>query len=485
MESDRGRDKVDNNCMKQLWFVVALGWAGCSDDEPEREVDVAVDVAEVDGAEVDGAEVDGVEVDAVEAEVDAVAEAEVDAVEETVRVVLSATTDGVPNPDRGFYTFIDDLETLTAEDLEGLDTTLVYTPIRLDVYRARAIDATELALLSKGMDLVREAGLGLILRFTYNYPENEQDYLDAADAPLDRVREHITALTPVIAAHADIITFWQAGFIGAWGEWHTSSNDLTTDANKLAVRDALLAALPPDAFLQFRYPPDLVRWIPGVPDGSSYEFVRMGFHNDCFMSSDTDVGTFEGGLDDPQRAAMAALTAVSPFGGETCDADDGGGLRLGCEHILAEGARYHLTYLNRDYHTAFHDRWKAEGCFDEVTSKLGYRLEIQAVEHPAVGRVGDPVHFVVTIDNSGWSRPFVHRRFAFFLGETEVATSLDVRSVAPGVASYDAWVRLPEAALGTHEVSVGFVGAGRPLRFRVGRSDLDRIALGTRLIVTE
>lgn len=465
--------------MKQLSMMVALGCAACSSDGPGREVD-GVDV--VEQGEVDAS----VEVDT-SVEVGAEVDASVEVIaEEVVRVTLGATTDGVANPDRGFYTFIDDLETLTAEGLEDVDTTLVYTPIRLDAYRTRDIDETELALLSNGMDVVREAGLGLILRFTYNYPDNEQDYLDAQDAPLDRVRAHIGALAPVIAAHADIITFWQAGFIGAWGEWHTSSNDLTSDSAKLAVRDALLGALPPDAFLQFRYPPDLARWIPTVPDPSSYELVRMGFHNDCFMSSDTDVGTFEGGLDDPQRAFAAALTAVAPFGGETCDADDGGGLRLGCEHILAEGARYHVTYLNRDYHTAFHDRWKAEGCFDEVASKLGYRLDIQAVEHPKAGRVGDPVRFVVTIDNSGWSRPFAHRTFAFFLGDTPVATSLDLRSVAPGVAAYDAWVRVPEVAPGPYAVSVGFVGAGRPLRFRVGGGgDVERIPLGTELIVTD
>ncbi len=398
-------------------------------------------------------------------------------------VELSAATGDVPNPDRGFYTFIDDLTTLTAEDVADLGVTLVYTPIRLDAYRDGDIDDTELALLSQGMDVLRDAGLGLILRFTYNYPDNEQDYLDAQDAPLDRVRAHIAALTPVIAAHADIITFWQAGFIGAWGEWHSSSNGLTTPALKVAVRDALLAALPAETFLQFRYPPDLAAWLPTAPTEAEFASApafRVGFHNDCFMSSDSDVGTFEDGLDDPLRAYVADLGAVAPFGGETCDADDGGGARLGCEHILAEGARYHLSYLNRDYFTAFHDRWDAEGCLDEVTRRMGYRLELASVELPTTARPGEQLTLRLMIDNTGWARPFVKRMLVVYFGDIAVMTSLDVRRLIPGRATHEVTVAAPLVA-GRYDVALAWPDAHRPVRFAIEARGAQRY-VGERLV---
>ena len=108
-------------------------------------------------------------------------------------------------------------------------------------------------------------------------------------------------------------------------------------------------------FVQFRYSPDLVAWTPTLPSPAARpRLVRTGFHNDCFLASQTDVGTYpeEAGARAQNQAHMAALTAAAPFGGETCNpADDPGAVaRTGCADILREGARYHLTYLNAAYY---------------------------------------------------------------------------------------------------------------------------------------
>ena len=97
---------------------------------------------------------------------------------------------------------------------------------------------------------------------------------------------------------ADVIAVLQAGFIGAWGEWHTSSNNLTTPARKAAVRDALLKVLPAGRTLQVRTPADLAQWYPQpatvqqalqpTPPAQG----RIGLHNDCFLASPDDVGTY-------------------------------------------------------------------------------------------------------------------------------------------------------------------------------------------------
>jgi regulator of RNase E activity RraA len=56
----------------------------------------------------------------------------------------------------------------------------------------------------------------------------------------------------------DVIVWMEAGFIGAWGEWHSSTNGLDKSVEaKRQVVDALLDALPETRSVQLRYPGDI------------------------------------------------------------------------------------------------------------------------------------------------------------------------------------------------------------------------------------
>ncbi len=310
-------------------------------------------------------------------------------------VIRFAPSDAdIPNPERGWWLFAaDDFASATEDDIAGISAegiTVAYGIVRLDDYRDGPLPEGLMADLGDSFAMARKHGLKIILRFAYNYPGSSFDYETATDAALPVVLGHIEQLAPVLAANADTILVMQAGFIGAWGEAHTSSNGLDTPEAKAAIRDALYAAVPQGIPLQWRYPPDILSW-----KGDR----RMGFHNDCFLSSSTDVGTYD---EDPsrrtkQRAAMATLTDRSYFSGETCDAD-ASAARYDCESILTEGADFHLSALNRDYYEAFHKAWKAEGCYADVSKRLGYRLRL--VEAEVTGEA-----FHLTIANDGWARP--------------------------------------------------------------------------------
>jgi hypothetical protein len=287
---------------------------------------------------------------------------------------------------------------------------LAFSYVRLDAYRASSLPADWLAKLDAALGAFKSSGVKIILRFSYNFPASETEYRNAQDAPLARVQEHAAQLTPVLAKHADSIAYLQAGFIGAWGEWHTSSNNLTTDANKDAVRDALLAMLPEGKFLQVRYPGDLRRWRAIAPD-ETLAFTaqaRIGMHNDCFLASQTDVGTYEGGLNDPARAYIMAASKVTPFGGETCNpADDAGAvMRDSCADILREGSEYSLAYLNRDYYAGFLNKWQTQGCLAQVSRSIGYRLQLDSFTHPALVTRGTAFDLQLKLTNTGWSRVF-------------------------------------------------------------------------------
>lgn len=357
----------------------------------------------------------------------------------------------IANPERGFYRAGErDLAALDQASLARVyagGERLVYARIDLSKYRDGPIAARDLDRLVRGFAAARAAGIKLIVRAVYNYPRGETDYHQAQDAPLPVVRAHLAQLKPAFAANADVIAFVQAGFIGAWGEWHSSSNDLTSAPNRRAVRDALLAAVPETRSIQFRYPPDLIAWGP---------LPRVGFHNDCFMASQTDVGTFSenAGQRTREQAAMARLTAEAPFGGETCNpADDPGAVpRTGCAAILDEGARYHLSYLNADYYRRlFHDRWTAGGCMAEVRRRLGYRFALVSASIIPRGRPGGEWHGTVTIRNEGWARLSNARRLEIVLIDSVNGTlrripvrSVDPREWLPGTATKVAFAtRLP------------------------------------------
>ncbi|RZJ74218.1 MAG: DUF4832 domain-containing protein, partial [Brevundimonas sp.] len=179
-------------------------------------------------------------------------------------------------------------------------------------------------------------------------------------------------------------------------------------------------------------PPDLIAWR-ARPAG------RVGFHNDCFLASDTDVGTYD---EDPalrarQRAVMEALGDIAPFGGETCNPADETGARprTDCADILSEGAGFNLAYLNDHYYRrAFHERWIAQGCMDEVRRRMGYRFTLKAAEVPARASPGGTLSVAVAIDNAGWARPMNARPVQVVL---KSAAGQVRRLAVPGVDARD------------------------------------------------
>jgi Domain of unknown function (DUF4874)/Domain of unknown function (DUF4832) len=341
-------------------------------------------------------------------------------------ITFKPATTAFMTPERGWWRFAtgstDFLNASQADldDFRDSGLTMGYAIVRLDAFKTKKLSGALLADLDAAFVRARKAGIKVMLRFAYNYPESSQEYADAKDATLARVLEHIAQLKPFIAANADTITVMQAGFIGAWGEGHTSSNGLDTPTNKGKIRDALLAATPADMQLQFRYPPDLIRWQDNGKIG------RFGLHNDCFLSSPTDVGTYAEGATarNQQRATMAALTATTYFSGETCDADPEL-IRNGCGPILAEGPQFHLSALGQDYYTAFHDRWKRDGCYREIEDKMGYRLRI--IE----ARIGGG-KVKLKIVNEGWAKVYRTRPLKLIVGTKTTTFSAGLQTIDPG-----------------------------------------------------
>lgn len=382
----------------------------------------------------------------------------------------------IVNPERGFWSFAsEDFSKSTKGDLayirkQGL--TMVYGVIRLDAFRRKPLTDDLLNRIDRSFERARQAKLKVIVRFVYNYPADEHEYQNAKDAPLDVVLGHIGQLKPLLARNADAIAVMQAGFIGAWGEGHTSSNKLTRPENKAAIRDALLAALPADRMLQWRYPADVIGWTPEPPPAG--DLARLGLHNDCFMSSNTDVGTYSGNAKrrEQERAYSAALSRATFYSGETCKVGSKTE-RLTCDDIRREGPQFHVTGLNGDYSPKFIKSWKDSGCYDEVRRSLGYRLVLKQAAAENNAARGGVVEATLDVANEGWARISNPRPFQLVAthrasGRTfTVETQGDIRSVEPersGATSFSfRWTVPSDAPAGVYDLAAALPDASASL----------------------
>ncbi len=388
---------------------------------------------------------------------------------------FTESSEVIRNPERGFWVFLtDNFANATEADLGWFQTTypditLGYAVVRLDAFRNQTLSQAFLDGLNTAFSRARARGIKLILRFAYNYPAGEATPI-VDDAPLPRVLEHIAQLGPLVRANADVIYVWQAGFIGLWGEGHGSTNGLDSAASKAVIRDALLSELPPDRFLMWRYPPDQMAWDPSPGDEAdafgNTRKARMGMYNDCFMSSDTDVGTYS---DNPtiratQRAYVAARSAIAPFGGETCNAAVASQQRRSCSAIMSEGPQFHMSYLNRTYYNAFHAQWQSEGCFESITKNLGYRWVLNELAAPKVAIRSRILQASLSIKNVGWARLYNARSIVLQLVSRAnpnapaiiATTACDPRMLKPGETS-DVLFQVtipPDATTGVYDVFV-------------------------------
>jgi hypothetical protein len=202
----------------------------------------------------------------------------------------------------------------------------------------------------------------------------------------------------------------QAGFIGAWGEWHSSTNGNDSTANRTEILTAILDAVPMSRGVQVRRPMFKENAFPGGPltadeayDGSPRS--RVGHHNDCFLASNSDYGTYAAPVEQWQAYAGddGAFTAT---GGETCAIY---APRTDCEAAVGIMETGHWSFLNREYNRLVLDLWDTQGCGQEVERRLGYRFALDRAAHTETVAPGGELDVEVELHNSGFTAPYNRR----------------------------------------------------------------------------
>jgi len=421
-----------------------------------------------------------------------------------IRPTDESGREGVRNPERGLR-----IETLVAEPpgesawgpaahLRGktsegysdswwiLDTqryashglTLAQTYCYLDRYLDGPIPEEKLQWLQAAFDSLREHGLKAVLRFAY-----ERDMSRKRGPTLERILAHLDQLEPIIRANNDVIFVMQAGCVGAWGEWHSSANNLEGDHQALAaIVDRVLTALPSDRMTQVRVP-KYKRWVleQAVLGGfnevtadnshNASPAARIGFNNDGFLAGATCGGTWPEPpqFSNPGNPQFDYMTQESPYvaiDGELFWSDQGGkidGLRAARRLRLHHYSSFSLahSYSEREGKPYSIDAWilapltlqqvrdhklpASDGYFEDefgnavrrtqfeyIRDHLGYRFELQSAVLPAQVRAAGPLAFEAELINRGFS--VMHNPRPVYLvltGPDEAVTEIPVPDADP------------------------------------------------------
>ncbi|MEU6659387.1 DUF4874 domain-containing protein [Streptomyces sp. NPDC046821] len=160
------------------------------------------------------------------------------------------------------------LEILEGKYGPGANLTQLY--LYLWDFATTAIPQSALDNIESVFRGLRSKGYAAVLRFAYDDGVRSDRRYTVQD-----IQRHIGQLAPLIARNSDVVAVWQAGFLGAWGEWHGSyyQHENYPDA-VTAIMTSLVDALPDGTHTQVRYAEKRAM----ITNQAILD--RVGFHND-------------------------------------------------------------------------------------------------------------------------------------------------------------------------------------------------------------
>jgi Domain of unknown function (DUF4832)/Domain of unknown function (DUF4874)/Secretion system C-terminal sorting domain len=255
----------------------------------------------------------------------------------------------------------------------------------------------------------------------------------------------LTQLQPLFQSNVDVIALVQLGFVGAYGEGFYTDyfGDASFSPYQIAAANwqkrtdiltAVLAAVPASRMVQVRYPQWKQKAVYGAAAATSVAATggRVGHHNDCFLATYFDSGTYNnfstGNADTANLKAYLANDATLNVvtGGETCELN---GNRHKCAAdggvADAEMRRFRYSFLNADYNHSVNNAWTS--CFDAINKGLGYRFALTTGVFQNTATQGGSFSVEFNIRNDGFATPYNAR-----------AVELILRNVTTGVRYFAA-----------------------------------------------
>jgi hypothetical protein len=384
-----------------------------------------------------------------------------------------------PNPERGFYiptapNALNKLAPLTLTELQQVRAnkmSLMRRYYLLDQFRNSPISQSYIDSMRNDFKLARQAGVKLILRFSYNYVGG------GPDASRNQILAHLDQLRPVLVENYDVIAYLHAGFIGRYGEWHNSTNNLINPEDTRAIVFKIMSVLPQERMVALRYQNwKKIIFNSNEPLTSQQAFTntyraRAGNNNQCFLASLDDWGTYNSIHPEEVEQQKQYLSADNQYvvqGGETCNADSEAQPYITCPNAVKELAKLRFSDLNSKYEAKVLQKWQNDGCMSRIQRSLGYRFVVSSSAIPSTVKPGGNFDMNFIMGNKGWASPYNPRLVEIVMrnkvtrAEYYVRVNQDPRRWLPGTknqvnisagipvnmppGTYDIFLNLPDPA---------------------------------------
>lgn len=355
------------------------------------------------------------------------------------------------NPDRGFYKLVqielnkgkEDFNSFKGEikniAKEDTDVSLISFQLNLKQYVASNLDLTDNKIeeINQYFSIMRENGYQVIFRVVYDSKGDKNPEPD-----FQTILRHIEQLKSVYEKNEDIIFVVEAGYLGSYGEWHDGKYDKDKEKRNQVV-NKLLKCIPESIQISLRKPSFIEDYIGNnqtvkkINAFSNDEIARLGLHNDGYLASETDLGTYNKSEREESLLWQGKQTLYTLFGGECQNKDS---IYTNLNNAIVDMEKRHCTYMNKTYDREVKEKWKkeiytnknsvyqGENGYKYIENHLGYRLVIRDVNMICTKR---KINIGINIENVGFGNIIRKKQLGFFLknenNQYYIESDIDIR----------------------------------------------------------
>lgn len=303
------------------------------------------------------------------------------------------------NPDRGWYRAItvklDESIDMQAQCQQAIMDNMSIIHLRVDIgqlsgnVNSDSVDKNftdeQLQSLNALLDIIRNNGLSVIIRFAYDFDGNS----GKEPKSFETIKNHIRQLSTFFDTNKDIISTVETGLLGPWGEMHTAGQYQTDNYYKTLI-ETLLENTPNEMKINVRKP-YFYKLVVGSLNNSQ---SRIGIYNDGYFGSLTDLGTYDNGISRNDFISWMRIQGQNTlYGGEaTSFGNTEDELYSDADFVLPEMPKTHTTYLNAHFNLDIINKWKTQyytsstseyngqTAHKYITDHLGYRIVLRNSE---------------------------------------------------------------------------------------------------------
>ncbi len=357
------------------------------------------------------------------------------------------------NPDRGFYKLVQrELQTNEEnfsnfeEEIKSIETrypeiSLISFQLNLINYvnGTTKISTSKVNDINKYFSIMREHGYKVIFRVVYDSKGQKNP-----EPEFNIILSQIEDLRGVYTTNEDIIFVVEAGYLGSYGEWHDGKYDKNI-TNKNQIIKKLLEVVPEKIQINLRKPMFITDYIGSkntiteINAYSNEEIARLGLHNDGYLASETDLGTFEKNEREENLRWQSEQTKYTAFGGEVQNKNSS---YNDLNNAIKDMFNRHCNYLNRTYDNEVKEKWAntkyngddkkyiGQTGMTYIKNHLGYRLLLKEVDIKG-NKTNESANTSITMNNIGFGNIVVPKKVSLIYknekNSYEIETDIDIR----------------------------------------------------------